>query len=132
MYRDSRDPKVAQAGVEVKTGRKWRAEAAVLDAKSWLCQKDLVGVVAHGRAGLGMFPTPQYRERKGKEKRRQNQEEVRAAVEEGSSSRTLGLKQQGAWTRLEQAMDRSHLDKPMGGGATPHYLPDSGSVRCPG
>lgn len=80
---------MAQAGVEVKTGRMWMAEATVLDAESWLCQKLLVGVVAHGTAGLGLFPTPLYRERKGKEKWRQIQEEVRAAVEEGRSSRAL-------------------------------------------
>lgn len=34
MFRDSRDPKVAQAGVVVKTGRKWSAQASVLDVES--------------------------------------------------------------------------------------------------
>ena len=58
------------------------------------------------QSGLRAVPTPRYRERKGKEKRRQIQEEVRAAVEEGRSSRAVGLKQQGAWTRWKQAMDR--------------------------
>ena len=63
--------------------------------------------MAHGRAGLGMFPTPpRHRECKGKEKRRQIQEEVRTAVEEGRTSRAAGLRQQGAWTRWEHAMDR--------------------------
>lgn len=107
MYRDSRDPKVAQAGVVVKTGRKWRAQDAVLDAESRLRHKDLVGVVAQGRVGLGMVPTPpRHRECKGKEKRRQIQEEVRTAVDEGRTSRAAGLRQQGAWTRWEHAMDR--------------------------
>lgn len=106
MYRDSRDPKVAQAGVVVKTGRKWSAQAAVLDAESRLRHKDLVGTVAHGRAGLGVFPTPpRHKESNRKEKQRQIQEEVRAAVEEGRSSRAAGLRQQGAWTRWEQAME---------------------------
>ena len=76
MYRDSRDPKVAQAGVVVRTGSMWSVQAAVLDAGSRLCLKDLVGVVANGRAGLGMFPTPQCKECKGMEKWRQIQEEV--------------------------------------------------------
>ena len=107
MYRDSRDPKVAQAGVEVKTGRKWSAQVAVADAESRLRHRDLVGVVAHGRAGLGMFPTPpRHREAQGKEKRRQIQECVRTAVEDGRKSRAAGLGQQGAWTRWEHAMDR--------------------------
>ena len=50
--------------------------------------------------------TLRNKERKGKEKRRQIQEEVRAAVEEERSSRAAGLRQQGAWTRWEQAMDQ--------------------------
>ncbi len=36
LYRDSSDPKVAQAGVQVKTGRKWRADDAVSQADSWI------------------------------------------------------------------------------------------------
>lgn len=67
IYRDSNDPKVAQAGVVVKTGRKWSASSAVLDVEARLRHKDLVGVVAHGRAGLGMLPTPpRHKECKGK------------------------------------------------------------------
>jgi len=34
MYKDSDDPKVAQAGVLVKSGRKWSAQTAVLDAQA--------------------------------------------------------------------------------------------------
>ena len=78
----------------------------MLDAESRLRHKDLVGVVAHGRAGFGMLPTPQSKECKGMEKQRQIQEELRVAVEEGRSSRAASLRQQGAWTRWEQAIDR--------------------------
>lgn len=54
-----------------------------------------------------MFPTPpRHKELKGKEKRSRIQEEVRAAVEEGRTSRAAGMGQQGDWTRWEQAMDR--------------------------
>ncbi len=34
LYRDSSDPRVAQVGVQVKTGRKWRADDAVSQAES--------------------------------------------------------------------------------------------------
>lgn len=34
------------------------------------------------------------------------QEEVRAGVEEASCTRTVGMRQQGAWTRWEEAADR--------------------------
>ena len=86
QYRDSSDPKVAKAGIQVRTGRKWRAEEAVQEADARLRHRSLVGVVTRGRAGLGSFPTPQMNTR-GKEGRRLVQEEVRAAVEE---TRTVG------------------------------------------
>ena len=106
LYKDSNDPKVAQAGVEVKSGRKWRADKAVLQAKSQIHHKALVGTVMQGRAGLGTFRTPQYDKARGEERRRLVQEEVKVAVEEERTSRAVGLRQQGAWTRWEQAMDR--------------------------
>ena len=109
MYRDSRDPKKAQAEVVVRTGRKWSAQAVVLDAESRLHHKDLVGVVADGRAGLGMFPTQQRKECKGMEKGRQIQEEVRAAVEEGRSSRVAkkGPGQGGSRPWTERSLGRT-------------------------
>ena len=87
IYRDSRD-------------RRWPRQEVY--AESRLRHIDLVGVVAHGRVGLGMF----CKGCKGMEKQRQIQEEVRAAVEEGRSSRVAGLRQQVSWTRWEQAMDQ--------------------------
>lgn len=80
QYRDSSDPKVAKAGIQVRTGRKWRAEDAVQEAVARLRHRTLVGVVTQGRAGLGSFPTPQLNT-SGKERRHLVQEEVRAAVE---------------------------------------------------
>ncbi len=62
--------------------------------------------MTRGRVGLGTFPTPQYEKAKGKERRRLVQEEVRAEVEERRTSRAVGLRHQGAWTRWEQAVDR--------------------------
>lgn len=44
-YRESSDPKVSGAGIQVKTGRKWRAEEAVQEAGARLRQRELVGVV---------------------------------------------------------------------------------------
>ncbi|XP_031418446.1 uncharacterized protein LOC105897391 [Clupea harengus] len=105
QYRDSSDPKVANAGIQVRTGRKWRAEEAVQDADARLSHRSLVGVVTRGRAGLGSFPTPQMNTR-GKEGRRLVQEEVRAAVEETRTCKAVGMKQQGAWMRWENAIER--------------------------
>lgn len=49
QYRDSRDPKVAKDGIEVRTGREWKAEGAVQQAEARLHHNRLVGVVTRGR-----------------------------------------------------------------------------------
>lgn len=67
QYRESKDPKVSQAGIGVKSGRKWRTQEAMDQAKSWLHHKDLVGSVATSRAGLGSISTTHYSRLKGKE-----------------------------------------------------------------
>ncbi|XP_041867113.1 uncharacterized protein LOC121656126 [Melanotaenia boesemani] len=115
QFRESKDPKVSGAGVAVKTGRKWRAEVAVEQAESHLRHGVLVGTVARGRARLGAIPFPRYDRVLEKERRQLVQDEVRAAVEEERSSRAVGMRQQGAWTRWEKASR-----------ATPHQVP------CPG
>ncbi|KAK0150652.1 hypothetical protein N1851_008245 [Merluccius polli] len=106
QYRESSDPKVSQAGIVVRTGRKWRAREAVEQAESRLRHSVLVGPVASGRAGLGSVPTTRYDKALGKDRRRLVQEEVRAGVEELRASQMVGMRQQGAWTRWEQAVDR--------------------------
>ncbi len=106
QYRDSRDCKVSSAGIEVRSGRKWKAEKAVEMAESRLRQKTLVGNVATGRAGLGYFPKTLVSQARGKEIHHLLQEEVRAGVEEERVSRAMGLWQQGAWTRWESTLQR--------------------------
>lgn len=90
----------------MNTGRKSRAEDTVLEVESVLRHRVLVAVVNHGGGGLGRFPTPRYEKGKGKERLRRVQEELKAAVEDGRSSRSAGMRQQWACTRWEQAMDR--------------------------
>nr|XP_061817543.1 uncharacterized protein LOC133607102 [Nerophis lumbriciformis] len=106
QYRDSRDCKVSSAGIEVRTGRKWKAEKAVEVAESRLRQKALVGAIATGRAGLGYFPKTQVSQARGKDRRHLLQEEVRAGLEEERVGRVVGLRQQGAWTRWEGTLQR--------------------------
>lgn len=55
QHRDSRNQKVSSAGIEVRTGRKWRVETAVEVAESRLRQKELVGIFGHGQSGPGIF-----------------------------------------------------------------------------
>lgn len=83
------------ASIEVRTGRKWRAEKALDVAESSLWQKAMVSSLATGRAELGYFPKIQAGKTQVKERHHRLQEEVRA---EDRVSRSVGLWQQGAWT----------------------------------
>lgn len=96
QYEESSDQKVSQAGIEVRTGRKWRAQEAVDQAETRLQHRALVGSVAVGRAGLGSIPATNYSNLKGKERRDQVQREVKAGVKEERASQMVGLRQQGA------------------------------------
>ncbi|KAL3972927.1 tetraspanin-7 [Sarotherodon galilaeus] len=89
QYRESSDPRVAVAGIEVRTGRKWRAAEAVDIAVSRLQQRVIVGTVAQGRAGLGSSRKPNYDKAQGKERRSLILEEVRARVEEKRASQMV-------------------------------------------
>lgn len=59
-YQESYDPKVSQAGMEVRTGWKLRAAEAVDVAESWLRQRVQVYTVFCERTGLGSSTNPSY------------------------------------------------------------------------
>ncbi len=63
--------------------------------------------MAQGRAGLGSLRATRYESVSRKERQRLVQEEVRASVEEEQTSRAVAMRQQGAWMKWEQAMERS-------------------------
>ncbi len=52
QYSGFRDAKVSDAGIVVRTGRKWRAAEAVQQAETRLKHKAILGTVAQGRAVL--------------------------------------------------------------------------------
>lgn len=97
QYRDSTDNKVSSAGIEVRTIRKWKAHETVNQAE---------GTVASGWAGLRSKPRPHYSKFQGKERQQLSQEVVRGGVEEPHCSRTVGMRQLGAWTQWEEGADR--------------------------
>ena len=78
QYQESSNPKVSQAGIQVRTGHKGKAA----EAESWLRPSTLVGMVACGRVGLGSGTKPCYDKTKRKDRRAMIPEEVRASVEE--------------------------------------------------
>lgn len=103
-YKESSDPNVSQAGIEVRTERKCRAHEAVDQAESRLCHRALMGTVTIGRAGLGSIPTISFNNLKGKVMRDLVQKGVRAGAREERASHIVGLRQKNAWSRWEQAM----------------------------
>ncbi|KAK0135126.1 hypothetical protein N1851_029059 [Merluccius polli] len=106
VYRDSSDTRVAAAGIVVRTGRKFKAQEGLELAESRLRHKAMVGMVAIGRAGLGAIPQPRYDRAQGKERGDLVLEEVRAGVEDVRTSRMVSMRQQGASTRWEGALER--------------------------
>lgn len=64
QYRDSRELKMSADGIEVRTGKKWRAERAVEVAKSRFRLE--VVMLATGRAGLFFSQTPKWARPEGK------------------------------------------------------------------
>ncbi|XP_033750531.1 uncharacterized protein LOC117334822 [Pecten maximus] len=97
----SKDEKVRQAGVHVRTGRKWSASRAVEDAESRLRHKDIVGTVCQGRQGLGTTHRQSWRTTDTGERRGMVQSEIRAQEEEGRKKKAVEMGCQGAWTRWE-------------------------------
>lgn len=84
LYQDSVDTKVSSAGVEVRTGREWRAKEASAELRQ-ACGTTF----CWAQLPLG------YSKAKGKERRKHIQEKVRAEVEEARFSRMVGMGMQG-------------------------------------
>ncbi|KAK0134483.1 hypothetical protein N1851_029912 [Merluccius polli] len=76
QYQESSDPKVSQAGIQVRTGHKGKAAEAVMVTESWLRPSALVSMVACGRVGLGSGTKPCYDKTKTKDRRATIMEEA--------------------------------------------------------
>ena len=68
QFKYSKDPKINEASIEVDTGKKWKAAKELKIAEERLREKEILGVVATGRAGLGFFPSIRVDKVVGKEK----------------------------------------------------------------
>ena len=55
--RDSQDELIRDAGIQTHTSRKWSATEAVKQAENTLKHRDIVGVTAVGRQGIGATNT---------------------------------------------------------------------------
>ena len=96
--RDSPDELIRDAGIETRTSRKWSATEAVKQAENTLKHKDIVGVTAVGRQGIGATKTVLWSRSDQKERRALIQSEVRRAEEHARQARAVEMGAQGAWT----------------------------------
>ena len=96
--RDSPDELTCDAGIETRTSRKWSATEAVKQAENTLKHKDILGVTAVGRQGIGATNTVLWSRSHQKERRALIQSEVRRAEEHARQARAVEMGAQGAWT----------------------------------
>jgi hypothetical protein len=99
--RDSKDDKIRRAGIEIRTGRKWSASSAVLEAESRLQHRDIIGTTTTGRQGLGMVTRQRWAAANQAEKRKLVQDDIRKQENEGREAKSVQLGCQGAWTRWD-------------------------------
>lgn len=97
--RDSKDEKVSNAGIEVRTGRKWSVTKAVEQAESSLQHQVIVGATNKGREGLGHGQQPRWDKADSQERRSMIQQEIRRTEESSRSARSVQMGQQGSWNR---------------------------------
>lgn len=107
MLRDSKDERVRQADIVVRTGRKWSASRALREAEDRLHHADIVGSVAQGRLGLGCSTRPNWQQAHPKERRCMVQREVRKVEEESRQVKAVAMNKQGSWTKWESVRERA-------------------------
>ena len=105
ILRDSPDEQIGEAGIVTRTGRKLSATETVIQAESSFMHKDIVGVTAVGRQGIGATKTLLWSQANQTERLALIQSEVRKEEENKRQARAVEMGAQGAWTTWE-TMDR--------------------------
>ena len=98
---NSSDECVRNAKINIDGGRKWKAAAAVEEAKSRLRLQDIAGIANIGREGLGVTHRQYYGRSTDKEKRSLIVAKIREKEEEERHVRISTLTKQGASMKWE-------------------------------
>ena len=105
--RESTDQSVRNAGVKVRTGRKWDAQTEVDRAVGRLQHQEIVGRVQAGRAGLGWGEAPRFWSKANRKERKEMVvSEVIRTEEERYKIKAVSQSRQGSWTTWEGVVDR--------------------------
>ena len=107
MLHDSRDPQVKNAQPSVITGRKWKAKIAVENDESALRMKEIIGTVAHRKAGLCVHPQRWWSKESTANRRKMVSGEIHHLEEVRRFATAVGQSKQGAWTKWENAKDKA-------------------------
>ena len=100
--RESTDQSVRNAGVKVRTGRKWDAQTEVDRAVGRLQHQEIVGRVQAGRAGLGWGEAPRFWSKANRKERKEMVvSEVIRTEEERYKIKAVSQSRQGSWTTWE-------------------------------
>ncbi|XP_052240804.1 uncharacterized protein LOC127851227 [Dreissena polymorpha] len=99
--RDSSDMSIRNAGIEVRTGRRWSASNAVEQAESRLRHQDIVGTSCQGRQGLGLNTRQPWSSATTVQRRELVQSEIRKEEEEIRKVKAVQMGSQGSWTKWQ-------------------------------
>ena len=95
----SRDANIRGAGVEYRTGRKWKVAEDVEKAKSQLRLQEIAGIANIGREGVGLNKRVYYSKASKWERRKLITQKVRENEEEQRRVRVVGMWKQGRWMK---------------------------------
>ena len=101
MIQECTDDKVKNAGIILKTGRKWKVEQAVQQATEKLEHQDTIGTTTAGRQGLGCVTRSSWKRADKAERRHLIQSEVRQEEERTRQTSAVSMRKQGAWLHCE-------------------------------
>ena len=84
-----------------------KAKIAVENAESALRMKEIIGIVANGKAGLGLHPQRWWSKESTANRRKMVLEEIHHLEEVRCFATAVGQRKQGAWTKWENSKDRA-------------------------
>ena len=103
----SSDKTVSEAGMVLRSGRKWSVKNSAYEAESRVKHKEIVGTTAMGRRGLDVTGVKRWSKADRGERRSMIQNEVREVEEDKRKARSVGMAKQCAWTKWESITPRN-------------------------
>ena len=99
--RNSADNRMAGAGIQTRTGRRWSAKTSVGQAQSMLQLRDIIGNTNTGRQGKGISHFQQWSKASAAERRTMVLAKMRRTEEDQRKAKSTELEKQGAWTKWD-------------------------------